>query len=114
MLQAPTRPARFFLAVKTSSLICVCINEEQRRPKRPAVHRGGALNLHPYGHPEGHRSSRLQRTRGPVNMRPLSTSMPSPLRSGRDLANALLRAAWTAVLRTRGILLLDLLFEVDD
>jgi hypothetical protein len=32
----------------------------------------------------------------------------------RDLANALLRAAWSAVLEDTGILLLDLLVEVDD
>ena len=32
----------------------------------------------------------------------------------RDLANALLRAAWSAVLEETRILLLDLLVEVDD
>ena len=32
----------------------------------------------------------------------------------RDLANALLRAAWSAVLDDTRILLLDLLVEVDD
>jgi hypothetical protein len=32
----------------------------------------------------------------------------------RDLANALLRAAWSAVLQETRILLLDLLVEVDD
>ena len=32
----------------------------------------------------------------------------------RDLANALLRAAWSAVLEDTRILLLDLLVEVDD
>jgi hypothetical protein len=32
----------------------------------------------------------------------------------RDLANALLRAAWTAALEDTRILLLDLLVEVDD
>ena len=32
----------------------------------------------------------------------------------RDLANALLRAAWSAVLEDTRIVLLDLLVEVDD
>jgi hypothetical protein len=32
----------------------------------------------------------------------------------RDLANALLRAAWSAVLEETRILLLDLLVDVDD
>jgi hypothetical protein len=32
----------------------------------------------------------------------------------RDLANALLRAAWSAVLEETRILLLDLLIEVDE
>ncbi len=32
----------------------------------------------------------------------------------RDLANALLRAAWSAVLEETRIILLDLLVEVDD
>lgn len=32
----------------------------------------------------------------------------------RDLANALLRAAWSAALEETRILLLDLLIEVDD
>ena len=32
----------------------------------------------------------------------------------RDLANALLRAAWSAVLQDTRIVLLDLLVEVDD
>jgi hypothetical protein len=32
----------------------------------------------------------------------------------RDLANALLRAAWSAVLEETRVLLLDLLVEVDD
>ena len=32
----------------------------------------------------------------------------------RDLANALLRAAWSATLEETRILLLDLLLEVDD
>jgi hypothetical protein len=32
----------------------------------------------------------------------------------RDLANALLRAAWSAALEDTRILLLDLLIEVDD
>lgn len=32
----------------------------------------------------------------------------------RDLANALLRAAWSAVLEDTRVLLLDLLVEVDD
>ena len=32
----------------------------------------------------------------------------------RDLANALLRAAWSAALEDTRILLLDLLLEVDD
>ncbi len=32
----------------------------------------------------------------------------------RDLANALLRAAWSAALEETRILLLDLLLEVDD
>ena len=32
----------------------------------------------------------------------------------RDLANALLRAAWSAAFEETRILLLDLLFEVDD
>lgn len=32
----------------------------------------------------------------------------------RDLANALLRAAWSAVLEETRIMLLDLLVEVDD
>jgi hypothetical protein len=32
----------------------------------------------------------------------------------RDLANALLRAAWTAALQDTRILLLDLLLEVDE
>jgi hypothetical protein len=32
----------------------------------------------------------------------------------RDLANALLRAAWSAVLEDTRIVLLDLLIEVDD
>lgn len=32
----------------------------------------------------------------------------------RDLANALLRAAWTAALETTRILLLDLLVQADD
>ena len=32
----------------------------------------------------------------------------------RDLANALLRAAWSATLENTRILLLDLLIEVDD
>ena len=32
----------------------------------------------------------------------------------RDLANALLRAAWSAVLKDTRIALLDLLIEVDD
>jgi hypothetical protein len=32
----------------------------------------------------------------------------------RDLANALLRAAWSAVLQETRVLLLDLLLEVDD
>ena len=32
----------------------------------------------------------------------------------RDLANALLRAAWSAVLRETRVALLDLLVEVDD
>jgi hypothetical protein len=32
----------------------------------------------------------------------------------RDLANALLRAAWSAVLEDTRIMLLDLLVEVDD
>ena len=32
----------------------------------------------------------------------------------RDLANALLRAAWSAVLEETRILLLDLLLEADD
>jgi hypothetical protein len=38
------------------------------------------------------------------------------LRSGerRDLANALLRAAWSAALESTRILLLDLFVEVDD
>jgi hypothetical protein len=39
-----------------------------------------------------------------------------PLTAGesRDLANALLRAAWSATLEETRILLLDLLVEVDD
>jgi hypothetical protein len=32
----------------------------------------------------------------------------------RDLANALLRAAWSAVLQDTRVMLLDLLVEVDD
>ena len=32
----------------------------------------------------------------------------------RDLANALLRAAWSAVLQDTRVMLLDLLIEVDD
>jgi hypothetical protein len=39
-------------------------------------------------------------------------SLPSAER--RDLANALLRAAWSAALEDTRILLLDLLVEVDD
>ena len=35
-------------------------------------------------------------------------------RERRDLANALLRAAWSAALEETRILLLDLLLEVDD
>lgn len=37
-----------------------------------------------------------------------------PLAERRDLANALLRAAWSATLEDTRILLLDLLVEVDD
>jgi hypothetical protein len=37
-----------------------------------------------------------------------------PAAERRDLANALLRAAWSAVLEDTRILLLDLLVEVDD
>jgi hypothetical protein len=39
---------------------------------------------------------------------------PLPPAERRDLANALLRAAWSAVLEDTRILLLDLLVEVDD
>jgi hypothetical protein len=35
-------------------------------------------------------------------------------RERRDLANALLRAAWSAALEETRVLLLDLLIEVDD
>jgi hypothetical protein len=39
---------------------------------------------------------------------------PLPPAERRDLANALLRAAWSATLEETRILLLDLLVDVDD
>jgi hypothetical protein len=43
----------------------------------------------------------------------IELDVPSPAQR-RDLANALLRAAWSAVLEDTRIALLDLLIEVDD
>jgi hypothetical protein len=52
---------------------------------------------------------------GPANLSQpsLDLELLSPAER-RDLANALLRAAWSAVLEDTRIVLLDLLVEVDD
>lgn len=49
------------------------------------------------------------------SLRPLSLDLePLSAAERRDLANALLRAAWSAVLEDTRVLLLDLFVEVDD
>jgi hypothetical protein len=48
-----------------------------------------------------------------VTQRLIELDVLSPAQR-RDLANALLRAAWSAVLEDTRIALLDLLIEVDD
>jgi hypothetical protein len=56
--------------------------------------------------------------REPENESPITSVLilldPLSPAERRDLANALLRAAWSAALEATRILLLDLLVEVDD
>ena len=52
-------------------------------------------------------------TRGDVRFLGIDLDLLTPAER-RDLANALLRAAWSAALEQTRILLLDLLVEIDD
>lgn len=76
--------------------------------------RNGERGANPLVRPSGVRHANpRQRRRHHMRFLGIDLDLLTPAER-RDLANALLRAAWSAALEDTRILLLDLLLEVDD